>query len=105
MIAFLDEARQIILDGMIRNSCQRDAHTLSNRTRSQYNIELAGGQFSIFIKGFVEIAQPKEENCVGVIPFDIQILLAGRGSIIIMHRLILLYPKLAYQNFSFATIQ
>ncbi len=61
------------------------------RAGGQHDVEFAGGDFSIFVKGFVEIPQAKEENGIGILAFDVKILLANGGDVIFCgHGLILL---------------
>ncbi len=44
--------------------------------------------FGILVKGFVEITQPEEDDRIGVLAFDFEILLADGGDVI-RHALIL----------------
>ena len=89
MIAFFDEARQVIFDGMIGNAGQRGAQTLSNRAGGQDDIQFTRSNFGILVEGFVKIAQAEEQERIWILSFDFQILLAD-GSDIVGHGSILL---------------
>ena len=79
VIALVDQARDVVLGGVVRNTGHRHALTLGDRAAGEHQIQLAGGQFRVLIEGFVKVAQAEENNRVGILALDFQIL-ATHGS-------------------------
>ena len=76
VIAFFDQPGDIALDGVMRHARHRDALAFADRAAGQHKIKLAGGDFGIVVEHLVKVAQAEQEDTVGILPFNIQILLA-----------------------------
>ena len=82
MMAFVDQSREVVFDGVVRDPCHGDAHAAGDRARSQDDIQFARGGFGVLVKGFVKIPQTEEKDGVGVLAFDFKILLADGGDVV-----------------------
>ena len=60
MITLFDQPGKIIFDGMIGNARQRGAYAFANIAGGENDVEFAGGDFCIFIEGFVKISETKK---------------------------------------------
>src|SRR5688572_4906585 len=78
MIAFIDQACDVVLGGMMRHSCHRNTLGLRYVPAGQDNVQLSRDQFGVFIERLVEIPQAKKHDGIRELLFYIQILLADR---------------------------
>ena len=92
VIAFFDQARKVIVDGVIGDARQRYAHTAPNGARGQNDIKLARSDLGVFVEGLVKISKPEKDNGIGMLFFGFEILPADGSDIFVGHSLILLYP-------------
>ena len=83
VVAALDQARQVILHGVVWDTRHRDARPFGNIARGEHDIQLARRRLGILVKSFVKIAQPKKKNSVGVLAFYFQVLFANGADIFI----------------------
>ena len=51
---------------------------LAHLSRGQDNLQLPGGKLSILIKGLIEVTQAEEDNSLGILPLNPEILLPDR---------------------------
>ena len=70
LVAAADEPRQVVIQGVVGNARHRHLVSLAHTPRGQDNLQLAGGELGILVKGLVEIAQAEEHNGVGVLLLD-----------------------------------
>ncbi len=91
VVAFFDQAREIVFDGMIGNARQRHAYPAANRARCEHDVEFARGDLGVLVEGFIKIAKPEEENGIGMLLFFFEVLPADGGDIFVGHSLILLW--------------
>ena len=70
---------------MVGDARQRRLFAVADAARSQDNVELAGGDNGIFAEGFVKVAETEEKDLVGVLGFDVEILLSGWGVFLFCH--------------------
>ncbi len=83
MIALGDQPGNVALDSVIGNAGHRHALPLGHIAAGQHDVELAGGQLGIRVKCLVEVAQPKEDDRVGILALDVEILFADWCRIVI----------------------
>ena len=73
-----DQLADVSLGGVVGNSGQGNAMALAHLAAGEHDIEHAGGDDGVVLEGLVEVAQPKEEDDVGVALLDIEVLAAQR---------------------------
>ena len=73
-----DEPRQILLDRMVRHARHLDRLTRGGATAGERDIEQARGFFRIAVEQLVEIAHAVEQQHVGVLRLDAEVLLHHR---------------------------
>ena len=82
--ALVNQARYVVLQRVMGHACHGDAAVIfagADRTAGQRQVQRPGGHFRVFVKGFVEIAQAEEQDTIGIVGLDVQVLLAQwRGS-------------------------
>ncbi|MBA7715254.1 hypothetical protein ES703_124295 [subsurface metagenome] len=64
---------------MIGNASHRHPAPLAHLPGGQDNLQLLGGKFSILIKGLIEITQAEEDDSLGILPLNPEVLLPNRG--------------------------
>ncbi len=82
VVAFFDEAGEVVFDGVVRDARQRDAHAAADGTGGEHDVEFAGGDLGVLVEGLVEIADAEEEDRVGMVAFDLEVLLADGGDVV-----------------------
>ncbi len=70
----LDELRQVVVDRVVGDAGQGDAVSRSHLSSGQHNIADGGEDFGVVIERLVEIAEAEEDDRVGVLLFDLQVL-------------------------------
>jgi len=71
-----DEPGDVRLRGVVRYASHRHALTLGDVPRRQHDVQFAGGNVGVLVKGLVKVAQPKEHDRVPVLALDLQVLAA-----------------------------
>ena len=69
-----DEAGQVLLKRVVGHAGHLDRHAGALAACGQRNIEQAGGFFGIFVEQFIEVAHPVEQQQVGMLRLDAEIL-------------------------------
>jgi hypothetical protein len=64
---------------MIRDASHRHPMPLTHLPGGQDNLQLPRGKLSILIKGLIEIAQAEEDDSLGILPLNPEVLLPNRG--------------------------
>ncbi|EDT39106.1 hypothetical protein BamMEX5DRAFT_5104 [Burkholderia ambifaria MEX-5] len=77
--AHLHELRQILFDRVVRDAGHLDRRAGRCAALRERQVEQAGGFLRVFEEQFVEVAHPVEDERVGVIGLDAQVLLHHRG--------------------------
>ena len=73
---------------MVGNAGQGGAQAFADRARGQDDIEFARDGLGVFVEGLVEVPEAEEQDGIGVLAFDLEVLLADRGNVV-THSLIL----------------
>ena len=77
---------------MVRDSGHGKALALAHRTGGQNDFQFPRGDAGVLVEGLVEVAQPEEDDGVGVLALDAEVLLAdGRGAF--FHRMDILLER------------
>jgi len=76
MVTLIDQPGEIIFNSMVGNTCHWYSGAFGNIPGGQHDIQFTSSNFSILVKGLIEIAQPKEQYRIRVLTLDLQILLA-----------------------------
>ncbi|MBA7672525.1 hypothetical protein ES703_80702 [subsurface metagenome] len=79
LVATADEPRQVVVQSVIGDARHGHAMALAHISGGEDNLQLAGSQLGVFVKGLVEIAQAEEDNRLGVLSFDFEVLAADGG--------------------------
>ncbi len=75
LVAALDEARDVSLRGMERDSAHGSPFVLSAVLARQRQLQLLGGELGVVVEHLIEVAQAKEEDAIPVLGFQVHILL------------------------------
>ena len=70
LVAFLDQARDVGVGGVVRNPAHGHSHSLFLAAGRQSNLEFAGGQDSVFKKEFVKISQTEKQQRLRILLLD-----------------------------------
>ena len=65
-----DERGEVAFEAVIGHARERDAHVSPHRFRGEHDAEFAREEARIVVEGFVEVADAKEEDGVGVAALD-----------------------------------
>ena len=82
-MATVNEPGQIVVKGMVRNTGKGYFISLAQLPRGEDNVKLTGRNFSIIIKGLIEITQTEKYNYVRVFSLDSEVLSADWGYVIL----------------------
>ena len=80
--ALFDELEEVFVDRSHGDACHREIVAIFVfRPCSQYEVERFAHRLGIVEKTLVEIAHPKEENCIWILFFGVEILVDHRGQL------------------------
>jgi hypothetical protein len=79
VVAFVDQAGEVILSGVMRYASHGDTDAFRDRPRGEDDIQLTRGDLGILIEGFVKVTQAEEHDRIRMLAFDIQVLASERG--------------------------
>ncbi len=81
VVAFFDQAGQVIFHRVVGNAGHGHARAFSHVAGSQDDVQLARGNLGVLVERLVEIAQAEEEDRLGILALDFQILLPDGGDV------------------------
>ena len=84
-IAFFDQPHQVIVNGVVGDARQRDAHPVPDRARGQNDVQLAGYGFGVLVESLVKVPETEEENAILMLSFQVKVLLADWSDIFAAH--------------------
>lgn len=79
LIARLDQLGEVIVDRMVGDAGERDAVAGAHVPAGEDNVADEGDNLGIVVKRLVEIAETEQDDGIGKLLFDAQVLLADRG--------------------------
>ncbi len=83
MVALLDQAGEVVFGGVMGNAGHGNAGALGDGAGGEEEIQLTGSGFGILVEGLVKIAEAKEEDGVGILALDLEILFADGGDVVV----------------------
>ena len=83
-IALADQPGDVALGGVVGDARHRGAFAPSPVAPGQRQLQLAGGQLGVAVEHLVEVAHAKEDDGVGMLLLDAEILLANRAVVAVI---------------------
>jgi hypothetical protein len=77
-VAASDQAGDVVVHGVVGNAGHGHSLTFGHRARGECDLQLARDQLGVLVERLVEVAQPEEQDGVGVLLFEGQILASER---------------------------
>ena len=78
-LAEFDEAREVLLDGVVGHAGHLDRYPGALAARGQGDVEQSGGLFGVFVEQLVEIAHAIKKQRIFMLLFQLDVLLHHRG--------------------------
>ncbi len=84
-VALVDQLGDVAGGGVMRDARHGHARALRDRARGERDVQLPRHQFCVLVEGLVEVAEAEEQDGIGMLALQSQVLFTERGRFLFAH--------------------